>query len=672
MADFDDVDSASQVTDYVNFGEPRSGTTSPESGYVTAMSDFAGDVDSEPDEPSLPSGVHLDMLDCADSDSVSQVSDYVTFGEPRSGTTSPESGYVTAISDFAGDVDSEPDEPSLPSGVHLDMLDCADSDSVSQVSDYVTFGEPRSGTTSPESGYVTAISDFAGDVDSEPDEPSLPSGVHLDMLDCADIDSVSHVSDYVGFGEPRPGTNSPESGSMTAMSDFVSDFDPGPGVPLQGSAVIFGRQNFVSNCEQMQTWDFVYFIRPEHGEASPESGDQIPDNSISDGCHSVRCTLQPDPGGGYISVLAVRTIVARFMMFIVALLQSVWFGRSRQKFAQGSWCRRMSVSSAVWVVGSITSVSALSVRLVFARSTILMFIVALLQSVWFGRLRQQFAPGSWCRRKLVSPEVCDTGSCAGPSGGPSFGIRVVLCAFMAARVQFDPGGPKFVTAHASRTLVSTQPQLDVIQLCLSSSRSGWLSLLSGAGMFPSAASVSLRRDFLCIIRTILRHRLRAQKGPLYDYACVRSEYTNGHQTVIDEGLFSGTCCMWCLDVLRCCAGLSDRVFRCFGSHHIPRDILRDIPRDIHRDMSPGVVQADVTKMVAADAAYSTDAGIPFPADPVGTLSLTDQDGTLSPTDIAGILFPAVPAGMPFPAGPVGTLSPSDSDSVGPVGPDRIE
>ena len=66
-----------------------------------------------------------------------------------------------------------------------------------------------------------------------------------------------------------------------------------------------------------------YSIRPEHGEASPESGDQIPDNSVSDGCHSVRCTLQPDPGGGYMSALAVRTIFGRIMMFIVALVQSV-------------------------------------------------------------------------------------------------------------------------------------------------------------------------------------------------------------------------------------------------------------------------------------------------------------------------------------------------------------
>ena len=144
---------------------------------------------------------------------------------------------------------------------------------------------------------------------------------------------------------------------------------------------------------------------------------------------------------------------------------------------------------------------------------------------------------------------------------------------------------------------------------------------------------------MCIIRTIARRRLRAQKGPLYDYACVRSEHTNGHQTVIDEWIFSGTCCILSLDVLRCSAGLSDRVFRCSGSHHIPRDVPRDIPRDV----SPGVVPADVAKVVAADAASLTDNG---------TLSLPDHDGTLSPTDIAGILFSAVPAGIPFPAGPV--------------------
>ena len=75
----------------------------------------------------------------------------------------------------------------LPSGVNLNMSDFADIDSVSQVPECISFGEPWSGTYgtfSPESGNVTAMSDFAGDVDSEPGELSLPSGVHLDMPDC--------------------------------------------------------------------------------------------------------------------------------------------------------------------------------------------------------------------------------------------------------------------------------------------------------------------------------------------------------------------------------------------------------------------------------------------------------------------------------------------------------
>ena len=44
-------------------------------------------------------------------------------------------------------------------------------------------------------------------------------------------------------------------------------------------------------------------------------------------------------------------------------------------------------------------------------------------------------------------------------------IQVVLCAFVAAGVKFDLGGPKFVTTLGSRTPVSAQPQSDVIQLC---------------------------------------------------------------------------------------------------------------------------------------------------------------------------------------------------------------
>ena len=83
------------------------------------------------------------------------------------------------------------------------------------------------------------MSDFAGDIDPGTGEPLLPSGLHLDMPNFAEIDNVSQVPDCVSFGEPRSGTISPECGSMLAMSDFVSDIDPGPDEPLLGSAVIF-------------------------------------------------------------------------------------------------------------------------------------------------------------------------------------------------------------------------------------------------------------------------------------------------------------------------------------------------------------------------------------------------------------------------------------------------
>ena len=81
----------------------------------------------------------------------------------------------------------------------------ADVDNVSQVPDCVSFDEPGSGTVSPESGNVKAMSDFGGDIDVEPGEPFLPAGVHIDMPDFADVGSVSRVPDCVGFGEPGSG-----------------------------------------------------------------------------------------------------------------------------------------------------------------------------------------------------------------------------------------------------------------------------------------------------------------------------------------------------------------------------------------------------------------------------------------------------------------------------------
>ena len=67
-------------------------------------------------------------------------------------------------------------------------------------------------------------------------------------------------------------------------------------------------------------------------------------------------------------------------------------------------------------------------------------------------------------------------------------IRVVLFAFVVARIQFDPGGPGFVTTHAYRTPDPAQPQLDVIQLFPSSSGSGLSTFLSSASMLISLVS----------------------------------------------------------------------------------------------------------------------------------------------------------------------------------------
>ena len=128
------------------------------------------------------------------------------------------------------------------------MPDFVDVDSVSQVPDCVISGDPRSGTSSPDSGSMMAMSDFAGDIEQGPGVPSLPSGININMPDVDDVGDVSHVPECVCVGDPRSGTISPESGSMKAMSDFVSDIDPGP------------------------------------------------DNRDSDGCHSEMCMLQPDPG----------------------------------------------------------------------------------------------------------------------------------------------------------------------------------------------------------------------------------------------------------------------------------------------------------------------------------------------------------------------------------------
>ena len=158
-------------------------------------------------------------------------------------------------------------------------------------------------------------------------------------------------------------------------------------------------------------------------------------------------------------------------MFIVTLLQSVWFGRSRQKFALGSWCRRECD------VG-VCALCSTGIRSIYDSDVYCGVITV-------GVVRE-IVP-EVCARKFVSP-----GAVLGRPGAPVVGIRVALCAFVAARFQFDPGGPKFVTACVSRTPASAQPQWDVIQLCLSSQRSGWLSLPSEAGMLLLVVSLLFR------------------------------------------------------------------------------------------------------------------------------------------------------------------------------------
>ena len=98
---------------------------------------------------------------------------------------------------------------------------------------------------------------------------------------------------------------------------------------------------------------------------------------------------------------------------------------------------------------------------------------------------------------------------------------------------------------------------------------------------------------------------------------------------------------------------------------------------------PASVKDDMNDV--AEAACLVEAGIPFPADPVGTQSLTVCDGTLSPADPTGILFPAdldelptvgvggladaeilfpaVSEGILFPPDPAGILFPAVSEGI---------
>ena len=197
------------MSDPANY-DPVPGCITPESGNVTAMSDFADDIDAELGEPSLPLGAHLNMPAVDNIDSASQMTECVGFADPGlpglSGKIPPESGSPMEVSDFASDVDSESGGPSLPTGVHSDMTDFDDIDSASQMTECVGFGDPGlpglSGKIPPESGSPMEVSDWASDVDSESGGPSLPTGVHSDITYVDDMDSVSQMTECVGFGDP--------------------------------------------------------------------------------------------------------------------------------------------------------------------------------------------------------------------------------------------------------------------------------------------------------------------------------------------------------------------------------------------------------------------------------------------------------------------------------------
>ena len=92
---------------------------------------------------------------------------------------------------------------------------------------------------------------------------------------------------------------------------------------------------------------------------------------------------------------------------------------------------------------------------------------------------------------------------------------------------------------------------------------------------------------------------------------------------------------------------------------------------------------DVTAVVPAEAACLVEAGIPFPAQPVGTQSLTVCNGTdpagmlflsdlAEPTTVgvhvvgladAGMLFPAMTEGILFPPDPAGILFPAVAEGI---------
>ena len=362
--------------------------------------------------------------------------------------------------------------------------------------------------------------DFASDHDPGPGKPSPGFGVVLEMPDCVcDIDTgpgkpspkfggMLELPGFASDSNQGPGKISPESGDMLAVSDFVSDHDPGPGEPLLRSGVSLNMPNFAAKVDKLRMPDFVSAIGPESGTTSPGFGDTLaaPD-FVSD--------IDPGPGEPLLESAVVL---------------------DRQ-------------------TGSISLVTANELQI--------QDLVGAIDS-WPGTTSPGFGD------TLAVPDFVSNID-PGP-GQPLLesGVRLDRphfasdCDILQMQDFVYAINPEFVATLTSRTPVSAQPQLDVIQLCPSSSRSGWSTLLSGAGMLLSAVSALLRWDFLCNIRVMARCELGAHKGPLYGYACVRCGYTNGLHTAIDGLLIDVAYCLWCL--LLGCAGLSDQVFRCSGCH----------------------------------------------------------------------------------------------------------
>ena len=76
------------------------------------------------------------------------------------------------------------------------------------------------------------------------------------MPSLAGVVDVLQVPNCVSFGEPKPGTISQESGSVMAVSDFVGDCGLGPGVPLLQSGVSLDMPNFAGVVDKLQIRDF--------------------------------------------------------------------------------------------------------------------------------------------------------------------------------------------------------------------------------------------------------------------------------------------------------------------------------------------------------------------------------------------------------------------------------